>query len=192
MDDPRHEPTDEQIKAYASLERQLRSDFLGGTTNPGVILKRLEKLKETARGMVNCDIAPRIPSWADQENPIVQHIPGGVVDPSRLATVDVFDGGEVPHNNVRELIARGQKLPGAMNACMFDFYAKWENWKYLPKNVSRIVFPNTIFCSIWGSHGYNSVCYLGYDGLSWCKQNQKLEWGIHSARVAVNTSFLKS
>lgn len=186
MSDPRVEMTEEQAEAYAMLESRLRSGLLEGSLKPDAVIDGLKKLAETARGMVNCDITPMIPGWADEESPIIQHIPCGMVDPAKLTTVNVSKIGEFV-TAVEVFVDRAQKLPGAMNACMFDFYAKWQNWKYLPTNVSTIFFPNTIFRGRVRSMRY--VCFLQRDGISWCKNEQPLR-GSHpvTPEMAVVTS----
>lgn len=113
---------------------------------------------------IDCNQQPEIPDWADKKNPIMKHTACGVIDPSKLTVASVFaDRKEKDVLEGEEFIIRAQKL-NSMNACAFDFYAKPENWKYLPKNVDAIVFPQTVFR---GSYGNRCVRCLYRSGAGW-------------------------
>lgn len=143
-DDQKQKPSAEQVDTYTRRESELRTRFLKGILEIGGVLDGLQKLMEMTRGVINCNGQPEIPSWARQDDPIIQHILCGMIDPARLGTVSVFQDGEEELDG-EEYIARAEKVEGAMNACASDFYAKPENWKYLPKDADIIVFPKTIF-----------------------------------------------
>ncbi len=97
---------------------------------------------------------------------------------------DVFQEGEDVLDG-EEFIARAQKLD-SMNACGFDFYSKPENWKYLPKDVDVIVFPQTVFRD---SDGVRCVGYLCRDGAKWRRGYRWLDSGFDRYyRVAVLAS----
>ena len=81
---------------------------------------------------------------------------------SRIVATDVFLGGEDVLEG-EEYMTRALKLD-SMNACAFDFYAKPENWKYLPKDVDVLVFPKTEFRY---SSGRRCVRCLYRDGSGW-------------------------
>lgn len=112
--------------------------------------------------VINCDVQPQIPDWADKDKPIIKHVGCGIIDPSKLTTVSVFKDGEDVLEG-EEFITRAQKLK-SMNACAFDFYSQPENWKYLPKDVDVIVFAQTEFRR---ADGGRCVRYLYRDGSSW-------------------------
>ncbi len=181
-------PTSEQVSVYARRENELRQRYLKGVLDVDAVLEGLQRLMEMTRGCINCNGQPEIPNWADQEKPISQHIPCGMVDPAKLATEAVFQKNEL-YLNGEEFVARAQKLEGAMNACAFDFYARSENWKYLPeKDVDIIVFPNTVFR---GSDGDRFVRYLYRGGLEWDRNFHWLDYGFGCRyRVAVLASLL--
>ncbi len=142
--------TNEEVKTLSSGDKlsKFRSILLGHA--------------EITVGEVDCNGQPEIPPWADQEKPIIQHLQCGRVDPSRFATASVFEEKE-QYLDGEEYILRAQKLD-SMNACAFDFYARPENWKYLPKDVEVIVFPKTVFRD---SDGDRYVRYLCCDGAKW-------------------------
>ena len=112
--------------------------------------------------VIDCDAQPQIPDWANKNNPIIKHVGCGIIDPSKLTTVSVFKDGEDVLEG-EEFITRAQKL-NSMNACAFDFCAQPENWKYLPKGVDVIVFPQTEFRH---ADGYRCVRYLYRRGAGW-------------------------
>jgi len=106
-----------------------------------------------------------------------------MIDPERLATANVFGGGE-SYIDGETFIARAQKLD-SMNACAFDFCAKPENWKYLPKDADVIVFTKTVFRY---SDGSRYVRYLYRNGLEWNRRYRRLGDGFRrDDRVAVLT-----
>ncbi len=142
----------------AEIKRLSEGDFL--TRVRGVILGRAE----ITVGKIDCDSQPEIPDWADKEKPIIQHLPCGMTDPTRFATANVFEDKEGELEG-EEYILRAQKLD-SLNACAFDFYAKPENWKYLPKDVDVIVFPKTIF-RFSGDNRF--VRYLYCRGAKWSR-----------------------
>ncbi|TSC66965.1 MAG: hypothetical protein G01um101472_576 [Parcubacteria group bacterium Gr01-1014_72] len=162
-DQIRVKPTAEQTEIYTRRESELRQRFLKGVLETSAVLDGLQTLLEMTRGCINCNGQPGIPDWADRENPIILHIPCGMVDPSHLSTETVLGEGEDCLDG-EEYIARAQKIEGAMNACAFDFYSRPENWKYLPKDVDVIIFSNTIFRR---SDGGRYVRYLVRDGAWW-------------------------
>ena len=154
----RVKPTAEQTDTYARRESELRQRFLKGVLDINAVINGLQKLMEMTMGCINCDGQPEIPIWADKENPIIEHIPCGTIDPSKITTPSVFEEGE-DFLEGEEFFRRANKLQ-SMNACAFDFYSKPENWKYLPKNVDVIVFTKTVFRR---SDGYRDVgCLYRY------------------------------
>lgn len=161
-DSQKQKPTAEQVDTYTRRENELRQRYLKGVLDIDAVLDGLQNLMGLSRGVINCNNQPEIPSWADQERPIIQHFPCGMIDPSKLATASVFEEGEDTLDG-EEYITRAQKLEGSMNACAFDFYAKPENWKYLPQ-VDVIVFPKTIFRN---SGSRRCVRYLCRGGAGW-------------------------
>lgn len=161
-------PTPEQVDTYTRRESELRTRFLKGILDTSGVLDLLQRTLELVKGFINGNVQPEIPDWADKENPIIQHTLCGVFDPSRLTTANVFAEGESVLEG-EQYLARAQKLD-SMNACAFDFYAKPENWKYLPKDVDVIVFPQTVFR---GSDGNRYVRYLYRNGLKW---NRNYKW----------------
>lgn len=184
-DDRKQKPTPEQVDNYTRRENELRQRYLKGVLDFDAVLDGLQKLMEMTRGCINCNAQPEIPSWAHSENPIILHLPCGMVDPSKLTTESVFEEGEEVLDG-EVYIARAQKLPGAMNACAFDFYAKPENWKYLPADVDVIVFPKTIFRD---PHGHRFVRYLYRHGAGWRRHYRWLDGGFgRRIRVAVLAS----
>lgn len=114
----------------------------------------------TNDGCINCNAQPEIPTWADQQKPIIQHVPCGMVEPGKIVTIGVFAEDE-KFIEGEEFLTRAQKLPGAMNACAFDFYAKPENWKCLPQGVDVVVFPNTVFRRSDGRRYVRCLCRYG-------------------------------
>ena len=99
--------------------------------------------------LIDCNIQPRIPSWADKISPIIQHVPCGMIDSRKFTVGNVFKEGE-EYLEGGDYISRAQALEGSMNACAFDFYTKSENWEYVnwkcvPEGVNIVVFPKTIF-----------------------------------------------
>ena len=167
-DTKRKKPSATQVATFKSRVRELRARFEAGVLDPDITNDGLQRLMEMTRGSVNCNAQPEIPSWADQERPIIQHNACGMVDPSKLSTPSVFAEGEEVLEG-KEYLARAQKLPGSANACAFDFYSKPENWKYLPKEdtgVNVIVFPQTVFRRSCGRH---CVRCLYRDGAEWLR-----------------------
>lgn len=169
-DQQKQKPTAEQTDTYTRRENELRQRFLKGVLETDAILDGLQKLMEMTRGCINCNVQPEIPSWADTENPIIQHLPCGMIDPSKLVATDVFKEGE-EYLEGEEFLVRAQKIDGSMNACAFDFYSKPENWKYLPKDVDVIVFPKTVFRS---SRGRRCVRFICRRGAEWDRLNRWL------------------
>ncbi|KKQ03871.1 MAG: hypothetical protein US12_C0013G0009 [Parcubacteria group bacterium GW2011_GWA2_36_24] len=182
--DQKQKPTAEQVDTYTRRESELRQRYLKGILHIDGVLALLQQALELVKNFINCDYEPEIPSWADQENPISQHLRCGMVDPERLTTISVFGEKENTLDG-EDFIARAQKLD-SMNACAFDFYAKPENWKYLPKDVDVIVFPKTVFCY---SLGYRFVRSLCRDGAGWGRCYDWLDDGfLRRYRVAVLAS----
>ncbi len=163
-------PTAEQVDIYTRRENELRQRYLKGVLDFNAVLDGLQKLMEMTRGCINGNGQPEIPDWADKENPIIQHLPCGMIDPARFATISVFEKGEDILDG-EEFIARAQKLD-SMNACAFDFYSKPENWRYLPTDVDVIVFPKTIFRRSDG------------DRCVWCLYRHGSEWHRHDRWLA--------
>lgn len=159
---PRIKPTPEQTDTYTRRESELRQRFLKGILDTDGVLSELQKLLEMVRNFIDCNKNPETPDWADKENPIIKHVQKGMVDPSKFATADVFAEGEEVLEGL-EFIRRAQAL-NSMNACAFDFYSKPENWKYLPKDVDVIVFPQTEFRDAFGRR---CVRCLSRDGSKW-------------------------
>ena len=179
-------PTAEQSDIYNRRENELRTRFLKGILDIDGVLALLQKALELVKCFINCNVQPEIPPWADQGNPIISHTLRGVIDPSQLAASNVFADGENILDG-EEYITRAQKLEGSMNACALDFYAKPENWKYLPKDVDVLVFPQTVFRN---SGGNRCVRYLySCFGSEW---NQRCDWiggkFVRRSRVAVLAS----
>lgn len=142
-------PTPEQVDAYTRRENELRQRYLKGVLDFDAVLDGLQRIMEMTRGCINGNGQPKIPSWADQSNPITKHLPCGMIDPTKLAMASVFQEREEALNG-EVFVTRAQKLD-SMNACAFDFYSRPENWKYLPKDVEVIVFPKTVFRNSDGS-----------------------------------------
>lgn len=159
---PRIKPTTEEVSIYTRRESELRQRFLQGILDTTGVLDGLQTLVEMVRGFINCNVQPETPSWADQKNPIITHIRCGTIYPSKLTTASVFKEGEEVLEG-EEYIARAQAL-NSLNACAFDFYAKPENWKYLPRDADVIVFPKTIFRD---PRGGRIVRYLCRRGAKW-------------------------
>jgi hypothetical protein len=90
-----------------------------------------------------------------------------MVDPGRLAAVSVF-GDREEFFYSEEFLIRAQKLAGSMNACALDFYARAENWKYLPADAEVIVFPNTVFRHPGGNSGVRHLCRVGLEWRRGC------------------------
>ncbi len=157
-----NKPTPEEVETYMKREGELRKRFMKGSLINGAVLDGLQVLTEASFGFINCNTQPDIPSWADREKPILKHDPRGYIDPARIVATDVFlDGEDVLEGE--EYMTRALKLD-SMNACAFDFYAKPENWKYLPKDVDVLVFPKTEFRD---SSGDRCVGYLYRSGSEW-------------------------
>jgi hypothetical protein len=98
---------------------------------------------------INCNATPETPFWFEgneQKNPIISHTPGGRIDPSKIQMVSVHRQAEVLLNPSL-FLARAQAIPGAANACAFDFFQKPENQHYLGigRTSTVLVFPNTLF-----------------------------------------------
>ncbi|OGI67906.1 hypothetical protein A2738_03605 [Candidatus Nomurabacteria bacterium RIFCSPHIGHO2_01_FULL_42_15] len=182
--DQKQKPTPEQVDTYARRESELRQRYLRGILDIGGVLALLQQALELVKSFINCNGQLEIPSWADRDNPVIQHVPCGMVDPERLTTVSVFEEKESILDG-EEFLARAQKLD-SMNACAFDFYSKPENWKYLPKDAEIIVFPKTVFR---GSHGNRFVGYLCRVGSKWYRDFHCLSSRFdRSFRVAVLAS----
>ncbi len=181
-------PNAEEVSTYTRREAELRTRFLKGILDTQEVLDELQRLMEMTRGCINCNAQPEIPSWAHRDNPIIQHIPCGMIDPARFAVADIFQKGEDALDG-EEFIVRAQKLD-SMNACAFDFYSRPENWKYLPTDVEVIVFPKTVFRR---SGGDRCAGYLYRDGSGWDRYYYWLYGRFDRAcRVAVlaSTSLL--
>src|SRR3989344_2067366 len=162
--DDRQEPTAEQVVTFTKRLGELLSRFLKGVMNVDAVLDKLQEAIELTKGFINCNGRPEIPSWAHPEHPIIKHIPCGVIDPARLSAVDVFREGEEVLNG-DEYMTRVQALD-SMKAWALDFYAKPENWKYLPEDGDVIVFPKTEFRY---SNGDRFVRSLYRDGAEWIR-----------------------
>ncbi|TSC61732.1 MAG: hypothetical protein G01um101448_131 [Parcubacteria group bacterium Gr01-1014_48] len=131
---------------------------------------------------IDCNAQPEIPNWAHKENPIVEHLSCGMINPQRLSSASVFVENDEKLLNGEEYLARAQKL-NSLNACALDFYARPENWKYLPSNINVIVFPKTVFRD---SRGDRCVRYLYRDGSAWFRDYYWLAYRFdRDYRVAV-------
>ena len=182
-DDQRQKPTPEQVDTYTRRIHELTQRYLKGVLDIPAALVGIQELMEMTGEFINCNVQPETPSWADQKNPIIQHLPCGMVDPARLTTASVFKEGEDVLGG-EMFIARAQKLD-SMNACAFDFYAKPENWKYLPKDADVIVFTKTVFRHSGGGRGAR---FLLRDGSEWDRHYGWLNGGFSRFfRVAVLT-----
>ena len=155
--------TDGLVAAYTKREFELRQRFLKGVLDPETVLDGLQRLMEMTEGWINCNAQPEIPSWAHKKDPIIQHVLCGMVDPSRLSTVTVFEGEEEVLNG-ETYLSRAQRLDSSMNACALDFYARPENWKYLPTDVDVIVFPKTVFRDSDGYRVFPKTVFRNSDG----------------------------
>lgn len=167
-------PTAEEICSYSRRELELRQRLFKGVLDVGTVLEGLQGLMEMTAGCINCNAQPEIPNWAHMKNPIVQHILCGMIEPSKLSTASVFESEETVLDG-EEYLIRAQALSGSMNACAFDFYARRENWKYLPGDVDVVVFPKTVFRSL---DGYRYVSYLYRDGSRWNRYYHWLGYGF--------------
>ncbi|MES2088004.1 MAG: hypothetical protein V4467_03370 [Patescibacteria group bacterium] len=161
--DDRRKLSAEQTSTYTRYESQLRRQLLKGVLDTEAVLAGLQELTQMTIGSFSCNGQPEIPGWAKQEKPIIQHLPCGWVNPSKFALTDVLKDGEKVIDG-DDFLLRAQAVPGSMNACAFDFYAKEQNWKYLPRNVEVVVFPNTVFCH-WD--GDRHVACLFRKGVEW-------------------------
>lgn len=128
---------------------------------------------------IDCDAEPEIQNWTWKERP-VEHIRCGMIQPRQVRALSVFEEGEGFLDE--EFVIRAQKL-NSMNVCAFEFYAKRENWEYLPTDASTLVFPKTLF---FQSPFCRYVRILHRNGSIWCPDYRWVESGFYpEEQVAV-------
>ncbi len=176
----RNPSTDVILKLQDGSLADLLEAIEAGSLPPRDELRKLYGLPPLSRGPINCDDQPQTPSWANQDNPIRYHVPGGPIDLSQIVAGDIFGAGE-EFLEGGEFMKRAQQND-SMNATACDLYSRPENWRHLPENVDTIVFANTIFNYADGEHCVRCLMRIGS---KWVREHLFLK-GLfgHHCRVA--------